>query len=70
MKFFFRFPGRELEVNRRLTNNRPFDWKEYLKQTRTQAAHRACFPKLNTLVWNSILLKLGLFSSFRFRVTD
>lgn len=44
--------GRELEVNRRLINNRTmtFEWKEYLRQTNTQAAHRACFPNVNTAV--------------------
>ena len=44
--------GREVEVNRRLLNNRnmPFEWKEYLRQTNTQAAHSACFPNVNTAV--------------------
>lgn len=50
--------GRELEVNRRLISNRTmsFEWKEYLRQTNTQAAHSACFPNVNTLV-NFILLQ-------------
>lgn len=44
--------GRKLEVTRHLINNRSmtFEWEEYLRRTNTQAAHRACFPNVNTAV--------------------